>query len=85
MKCSESALVQWGSGSYSNQGWIRYNRHGLGANYIYYDAPSNSYAGPRPASTNTPTTSCATPSPTRRSSGLLVGACQGGSAWAFFD
>ena len=33
----ESALVQWGSGSYATQGWIRYNRHGLGANYIYYD------------------------------------------------
>ena len=34
----EAALVQWGSGNYANQGWIRYNRHGLGANYIYADA-----------------------------------------------
>ena len=34
----EAALVQWGSGNYSNQGWIRYNRHALGANYIYADA-----------------------------------------------
>jgi prepilin-type N-terminal cleavage/methylation domain-containing protein/prepilin-type processing-associated H-X9-DG protein len=34
----EAALVQWGSGNYGNQGWIRYNRHGLGANYIYADA-----------------------------------------------
>jgi hypothetical protein len=23
----EPALVQWGSGTYANQGWIRYNRH----------------------------------------------------------
>ena len=34
----EAALVQWGSGNYGNQGWIRYNRHGQGANYIYADA-----------------------------------------------
>ncbi|HLH54467.1 MAG TPA: prepilin-type cleavage/methylation domain-containing protein, partial [Verrucomicrobiae bacterium] len=34
----EAALVQWGSGKYGNQGWIRYNRHGQGANYIYADA-----------------------------------------------
>jgi prepilin-type N-terminal cleavage/methylation domain-containing protein/prepilin-type processing-associated H-X9-DG protein len=33
----ESVLVQWGSGNYGNQGWIRHNRHGLGSNYIYYD------------------------------------------------
>jgi prepilin-type N-terminal cleavage/methylation domain-containing protein/prepilin-type processing-associated H-X9-DG protein len=33
----ESAFVQWGSGSYADQGWVRYNRHALGANYIYYD------------------------------------------------
>jgi len=31
--------VQWGSGTYGNQGWIRYKHHGLGANYIYADAP----------------------------------------------
>lgn len=33
----ESALVRWGSGSYSDQGWIRYNRHLKGANYVYND------------------------------------------------
>jgi prepilin-type N-terminal cleavage/methylation domain-containing protein/prepilin-type processing-associated H-X9-DG protein len=33
----ESALVQWGSGKYASQGWIRYNRHVLGANYVYAD------------------------------------------------
>jgi len=33
----EGALVQWGSGRYSGQGWIRYNRHGIRANYIYTD------------------------------------------------
>jgi len=34
----EAALVQWGSGNYANQGWIRYNRHRGRANYIYTDA-----------------------------------------------
>jgi prepilin-type N-terminal cleavage/methylation domain-containing protein/prepilin-type processing-associated H-X9-DG protein len=34
----EAALVRWGSGKYGDQGWLRYNRHGPGANYIYYDA-----------------------------------------------
>lgn len=34
----ESALVRWGSGNYGNQGWIRSNRHGHKANYIYFDA-----------------------------------------------
>jgi prepilin-type N-terminal cleavage/methylation domain-containing protein/prepilin-type processing-associated H-X9-DG protein len=33
----EPALVQWGSGNYANQGWIRYNRHNGRANYIYTD------------------------------------------------
>jgi len=33
----EAALVQWGSGNYADQGWIRYNRHGGRANYIYTD------------------------------------------------
>lgn len=33
----EAALVQWGSGKYGAQGWIRYNRHQTGANYIYTD------------------------------------------------
>jgi prepilin-type N-terminal cleavage/methylation domain-containing protein/prepilin-type processing-associated H-X9-DG protein len=34
----EAALVQWGTGNYGNQGWIRYNRHNQGANYIYADS-----------------------------------------------
>jgi prepilin-type processing-associated H-X9-DG protein len=34
----EAALVQWGSGRYANQGWIRYHRHGQRANYIYTDS-----------------------------------------------
>ncbi len=35
----EPALVQWGAeaGTYASQGWIRYNRHGDSANYIYVD------------------------------------------------
>jgi len=33
----EAGLVQWGSGKYANQGWIRYNRHNGRANYIYSD------------------------------------------------
>jgi prepilin-type N-terminal cleavage/methylation domain-containing protein/prepilin-type processing-associated H-X9-DG protein len=33
----EAALVRWGEGKYANQGWIRYNRHGKGANYVYTD------------------------------------------------
>jgi prepilin-type N-terminal cleavage/methylation domain-containing protein/prepilin-type processing-associated H-X9-DG protein len=33
----EAALVQWGAGKYGDQGWIRYNRHGQRANYIYFD------------------------------------------------
>jgi len=34
----EAALVQWGGGSYGDQGWIRYNRHDKVANYVYADA-----------------------------------------------
>ena len=34
----EAGLVRWGSGSYADQGWIRYNRHAQGSNYIYADA-----------------------------------------------
>lgn len=34
----EAALVQWGSGKYGDQGWIRYNRHGGRENYIYVDS-----------------------------------------------
>lgn len=33
----EPALVHWGEGKYANQGWIRYDRHSKGANYIYAD------------------------------------------------
>jgi prepilin-type N-terminal cleavage/methylation domain-containing protein/prepilin-type processing-associated H-X9-DG protein len=33
----EAALVRWGEGKYGDQGWIRYNRHGSRANYIYFD------------------------------------------------
>ncbi len=33
----EAALVRWGSGGYSDQGWISYNRHGKSANYVYTD------------------------------------------------
>ncbi|HWD20103.1 MAG TPA: prepilin-type N-terminal cleavage/methylation domain-containing protein [Verrucomicrobiae bacterium] len=33
----EGALVQWGSGKYADQGWIRHNRHRARANYIFYD------------------------------------------------
>ena len=33
----EAALVRWGSGPYGDQGWIRANRHGQRANYIYTD------------------------------------------------
>ena len=34
----EAALVQWGVGKYGDQGWIRHDRHGQKANYIYFDA-----------------------------------------------
>ncbi len=34
----ESVLVrQGGTGPYANQGWIKYDRHSGGANYVYYD------------------------------------------------
>jgi prepilin-type processing-associated H-X9-DG protein len=33
----EAALVRWGEGAYSDQGWIRYSRHDGAANYIYHD------------------------------------------------
>lgn len=33
----EGALVRWGAGRYANQGWIRYDRHNGGSNYIYAD------------------------------------------------
>jgi prepilin-type N-terminal cleavage/methylation domain-containing protein/prepilin-type processing-associated H-X9-DG protein len=31
------ALVQWGSGKYADQGWIRHSRHAGRANYVYTD------------------------------------------------
>lgn len=33
----EAALVRWGSGSRPNEGWIKYDRHNGGGNYIYWD------------------------------------------------
>jgi prepilin-type processing-associated H-X9-DG protein len=33
----EAALVRWGAGNWSGQGWIRYNRHSQRANYAYLD------------------------------------------------
>ena len=34
----EAVLVRWGEGKYTNEGWIKYNRHNQGANYIYADS-----------------------------------------------
>jgi len=34
----EGALVGWGSGSRPREGWIKYDRHNGGANYIYADS-----------------------------------------------
>ncbi len=34
----EAALVRWGSGSRPNEGWIKYDRHAGGANYVYADS-----------------------------------------------
>jgi len=33
----EAALVRWGEGRYGDQGWIKFNRHQQGGNYIYAD------------------------------------------------
>ncbi len=33
----EAALVRWGFGTHADEGWIRYNRHGRKANYVYTD------------------------------------------------
>ncbi len=33
----EKNLVQNGSGKYANEGWIKYDRHRGGANYLFYD------------------------------------------------
>jgi len=34
----EAALVQWGSGSRPNEGWIDPQRHSGGSNYVYADS-----------------------------------------------
>ncbi len=34
----EEALVHWGSGSRPKEGWIKYDRHNGGANYVYADS-----------------------------------------------
>lgn len=36
----EAALVRWGEGNYADQGWIRWNRHNGGGNYLYADGHS---------------------------------------------
>lgn len=33
----EAVLVRWGSGTRPNEGWIKYDRHNGGGNYLYYD------------------------------------------------
>ena len=33
----EAAMVRWGEGTHANEGWIKYDRHQQGANYIYTD------------------------------------------------
>lgn len=33
----EAALVRSGQGPYANHGWIKFNRHGDGSNYLYTD------------------------------------------------
>ena len=38
----EAALVRWGEGPYAEEGWIRYNRHGKRANYVYHDGHAES-------------------------------------------
>lgn len=34
----EAAMVRWGSGGRPNEGWIKFDRHSNGANYIYADS-----------------------------------------------
>ena len=34
----EAALVRWGEGSRPNEGWIKWDRHNGGANYVYADS-----------------------------------------------
>jgi prepilin-type processing-associated H-X9-DG protein len=52
----EAALVQWDVGKYADRGWIRYNRHGQRANYIYFDGHVESLRWTKPASTSSPIT-----------------------------
>lgn len=33
----EAAMVRWGDGSRPNEGWIKFDRHTRGANYVYAD------------------------------------------------
>ncbi len=33
----EAALVRWGEGNHASEGWIKYDRHQQGANYVYTD------------------------------------------------
>jgi prepilin-type N-terminal cleavage/methylation domain-containing protein/prepilin-type processing-associated H-X9-DG protein len=33
----EGPLVRWGDGKYADQGWIRYDRHNGGSNYVFAD------------------------------------------------
>ena len=33
----EAALVRWGEGSRPKEGWVKYDRHNGGANYVYAD------------------------------------------------
>jgi prepilin-type processing-associated H-X9-DG protein len=33
----EATMVRWGDGSRPDEGWIKYNRHFEGGNYLYYD------------------------------------------------
>lgn len=33
----EGAMVRWGTGSRPNEGWLKYDRHTGGANYVYAD------------------------------------------------
>ena len=54
-------------GQYANQGWIKYDRHGGGANYIFYDGHVEVHAlEPGAHIWSIPTMSCATRSRTRR-------------------
>jgi prepilin-type processing-associated H-X9-DG protein len=49
----EQALVRWGEGEYADQGWIRYNRHGKNANYVFHDGHAETMSGARCGSCST--------------------------------